>query len=344
MARTQAPKPLRRSLLLSTTSGGALAGLCLLASAAEAQVLPTGFAPVAPHTATYGTAGTTGTVDLGATQRTIINWNDFNIAAGHTLNYLYGGPTNGAVLNRVIGATGSSINGNLNAPSNLEVFLINPNGILFGPTASVNVGGLIASTLDLADADFLNGSAFNFTGTGTTGITVQSGATLTTTGTPGPLVLLGGSFDTSGVLTASGDVAIAAGSDISLAFAAGSPLSMTINQGTPVAGAFVAGGTINGRNVYLGVATRAGVVGALLNVTGAVTATSASATDRGIVLAAGTSASGITVASGARSPPTRRSARRLASPTSRRGRATISPAPARSPPPTSSTCRARSAT
>ena len=158
-----------RTIGLSTTAMLAF----LPASQLASQVLPTGFSPVGGAPATYTVSGTTGTVDLGANQRNIINWNDFNVAGGHTLDYLYAGPSRGAVLNRVIGATGSSINGTITGPSNLDVYLINPNGILFGSSANVNVGGLISSTLDMADADFFGGGADNFTGTGTTGITVS---------------------------------------------------------------------------------------------------------------------------------------------------------------------------
>ncbi|PNB32059.1 filamentous hemagglutinin, partial [Pseudomonas sp. FW305-130] len=55
----------------------------------------------------------------------------------------------------------SSILGTLNA--NGQVFLINPNGILFGKGAQVNVGGLVASTLGLSDKDFMAGR-YTFSG------------------------------------------------------------------------------------------------------------------------------------------------------------------------------------
>ena len=61
-----------------------------------------------------------------------------------------------AVLNRVgAGQSASSILGSLQ--SNGRVFLINPNGIVFGAGSQVNVAGLVASTLNLSDADFLAG-------------------------------------------------------------------------------------------------------------------------------------------------------------------------------------------
>jgi len=37
--------------------------------------------------------------------------------------------------------------------------LINPNGVVFSSTAKVNVGGLVATTLDTSNADFLAGKA-----------------------------------------------------------------------------------------------------------------------------------------------------------------------------------------
>ena len=59
------------------------------------------------------------------------------------------------VLNRVVGQDPSQIFGSLS--SNGQVFLLNPNGILFGAGAQVSVGGRVASTLNMSDQDFMAG-------------------------------------------------------------------------------------------------------------------------------------------------------------------------------------------
>ena len=58
-------------------------------------------------------------------------------------------------LNRVIGGDPSIILGRLQA--NGRIFLLNPNGILFGAGAQLNVGGLLASTLHTRDEEFMAG-------------------------------------------------------------------------------------------------------------------------------------------------------------------------------------------
>lgn len=88
--------------------------------------------------------------------------NQFNIVQGQTVQLLQ--PAGGAALIRIFDNNASTINGNLFANSIL--FLLNPNGVLFGPTAQVNVGGLVASTLHMSDADFLAG-AYRFGGAST---------------------------------------------------------------------------------------------------------------------------------------------------------------------------------
>ena len=80
--------------------------------------------------------------------RMAIDWTQFNIAKNETIRYTQ--PDKNAVaLNRVTGGQQSLIEGNLNA--NGHVFLVNPNGVVFGKNASVDVGGLVASTARLAD-------------------------------------------------------------------------------------------------------------------------------------------------------------------------------------------------
>ena len=76
-----------------------------------------------------------------------IKWEQFNIANGETVNF----KNMANVLNYVTGNTKSEIYGTLNG-QNVNVFLLNPNGILFGKGAAVNVGSLHASTGKMTDA------------------------------------------------------------------------------------------------------------------------------------------------------------------------------------------------
>ena len=87
-------------------------------------------------------------------QQVSINFDGFSIAQHEIVNIFQ--PNSDAIaLGRVLGGSPSEIFGNLNA--NGQFFLINPSGILFGENASVNVGGLVATTLSLSDEDFFSG-------------------------------------------------------------------------------------------------------------------------------------------------------------------------------------------
>ena len=90
-----------------------------------------------------------------STQNLAINWSSFDIASTETVNFIQPNASSIA-LNRVLGQNPTSILGSLNA--NGQVFVLNPNGVLFGTTAQVNVGGLVASTLSLSDTDFMAGN------------------------------------------------------------------------------------------------------------------------------------------------------------------------------------------
>jgi len=88
------------------------------------------------------------------TEKAIIQWQDFSIQQGNTAVFNQPSATSIA-LNRVTGNAPSSILGSLQA--NGQVWILNPNGILFGANATINVGALVASTLSLSDHDFLSG-------------------------------------------------------------------------------------------------------------------------------------------------------------------------------------------
>ncbi|MBF9045905.1 filamentous hemagglutinin N-terminal domain-containing protein [Rhodobacterales bacterium LSUCC0031] len=90
-----------------------------------------------------------------STPNLVADWQSFSVGAGNTVEFVQPS-TSAAALNRVVGADVSTIQGSIRA--NGQVFLLNPNGILFTPTAQVNVGGLIASTLNISNQNFLDGN------------------------------------------------------------------------------------------------------------------------------------------------------------------------------------------
>ncbi|WP_262730865.1 filamentous hemagglutinin N-terminal domain-containing protein [Alloalcanivorax marinus] len=92
--------------------------------------------------------------------KAVINWNDFSIDPGELVKFIHQASTD-VTLNRVTGDTVSQIKGALTANGN--IFLINPNGIVFGATAEIDVAGLLATTFDIADQDFMDGK-LNFSG------------------------------------------------------------------------------------------------------------------------------------------------------------------------------------
>src|SRR5438067_10735578 len=131
--------------------------------------LPTGGRVIAGQ-ATIGQSGAAMQIQQGSA-RAALDWNTFNI--GSQASVTFNQPSASAIaLNRVLGANGSEIYGRLTA--NGQVFLINPNGILFGRGAEVDVGGLVASTLGMSPDDFMSGR-YLLRGDGARGSIVNQG-------------------------------------------------------------------------------------------------------------------------------------------------------------------------
>jgi len=127
-----------------------LSACLVLAFSAPAYALPAGGVVAA---GAAGIANSTSATTITQTSaNAVINWQSFGIGAGQTVQFIQPGSSSVA-LNRVLGSDPSSILGNLTA--NGKVFLLNPNGILFGSGASVNVGGLVASTMSITDAKWI---------------------------------------------------------------------------------------------------------------------------------------------------------------------------------------------
>lgn len=143
-----------------------------------------------------------------------IDWSSFNVHRGDVVNFIQPG-ANAIVLNRISGNSASQIQGQINA--NAFVVLVNPQGIFFGENSSVNVGGLIASGLDISTRDFMNGDYVFKSVEGTSGAVVNGGFLNAAAG--GTVTLLGKQVVNNGLISANlGVVTLASGKEAVLTF------------------------------------------------------------------------------------------------------------------------------
>lgn len=147
------------------------------------------------------------------TDKSIVNWQTFSIASGEAVNLLQ--PAGGVALYRVVGNNTSEIYGQLTASG--QLFLINPNGIIFGASAQVSVGSIVASTLDIKNDDFLNGR-YHFSAADNFGSVINKG-TIKANKDEGYIVLLGKTVENEGTLVANnGSVVLGAAKEAVLDF------------------------------------------------------------------------------------------------------------------------------
>ncbi|MEN3374631.1 filamentous hemagglutinin N-terminal domain-containing protein, partial [Dechloromonas sp. ZS-1] len=179
---------------------------CFTGSAHSAPQAPT----VVAGQAAFQQTGNTLTVTNAP--GTIINWQSFSINRDEVVRFLQQSSTS-QVLNRVTGIDPSVILGQLQ--SNGRVLLINPNGVLFGKGAQVDVAGLLVSTLQLKDADFLSGR-YKFNDTPGAGSISNQGTIRTQSG--GHVVLIAPKVENSGIIQSpEGQILLAAGRSVTLA-------------------------------------------------------------------------------------------------------------------------------
>ncbi len=147
-------------------------------------------------------------------QKAVIDWQNFSIGLPEMVRFQQ--PDAGSVvLNRVLGNDPSLINGQLDA--NGQVFLVNPNGVLFTPDSQVSVHGLLATTLDISNSDFMAGHyLFAKKEALPTGAEVANQGTIQASD-HGYIVLAGDYAANSGVIQARlGQVALASGNRFTL--------------------------------------------------------------------------------------------------------------------------------
>ena len=234
-------------------------------------------------------AGKTATTIVQTSAQASLNWQSFNVAAGETVSFVQ--PSASALaINRIADVQGSQIWGQIKA--NGQVWLINPNGVLFGQSAQINVGALVASTLEVRDA---GASAASFGGS--SGASVRNWGSIQTPA-GGYVALLGHQIDNQGsISTPQGASALAAGNAVRLQFGDNKLLGLEVQENQW--NALVANAGIiqaDGGQVLLSAGARDSLLASVVNNTGVVQARTLGTQGGRIVLLGGMAAGKVQVA------------------------------------------------
>ena len=285
--------PRLRNLLLTATALVAL-GVAPVAAGPEGGAVVGGAATI------QGQGGQAVIVNQSSSSA-IINWNTFNIRANESVRFNQ--PSNSSVaLNRVTGGLGpSEIMGTLTA--NGRVFIINRDGVLFGPGAVVHTAGFLASTNDIRNSDFMAGR-YNFNIPGRPDASIVNQGRITAT-SGGFAALVAPGVRNSGTITATlGTVALAAGNSFTLDMYGDKLITLAVNDqiasqvidvatGQPLKSLVTNEGKIraNGGRVELTAAAARHVVDSVINTSGVIKANSIGHRNGMIVLSAATGGS-----------------------------------------------------
>ena len=258
-------------------------------SASDAHAQLTGGHVVAGQ-ATISSPSATSTLIHQTSPTAIINWQSFSIPSGSSVAFQQ--PSASAIaLNRVTGGSASQIYGSLTA--NGRVWLVNPSGIVLGPTAQVSAAGVLLSTMGIRDEDFLAGNyTFGIPGDPNAAIVNQGRIVATDSGS---VILAAPRVRNDGLIEADlGTIVLAGAKTVTVDFAGDDLLKFAVPTSAvdavaPGTDALVSNsGTIaaRGGRVLLTGAAAKGVLDNVINTTGIVEATSVAAVNGKIVLSA----------------------------------------------------------
>ncbi|MFS0755055.1 YDG domain-containing protein [Noviherbaspirillum sp. 1P10PC] len=204
--------------------------------------------------------------------RLAINWNSFSSKAGEAIVFRQPGAS-AIALNRVVGTGATELSGSLSA--NGQVFILNPNGVLFGAGATVNAQGLLASTLNIDTASFMQGGKeLLLQNAGAAGGITNQGSL---TASPGGYVALIAPqvINEGGISAQQGNAWMSAGDKVTLQLGDSGLMSVTVNTGSlnALADNRVTGRiSANGGNVNLEAKAAENIGAALVNHDGVIEA------------------------------------------------------------------------
>lgn len=281
---------IRKLGLMGTTAltrpASALGAMALMlgssgAYAIDANTLPTG-GTVVGGAASISQGGTRLDVNQ-STNRTVIDWRNFDIGGNAHVNFDQ--PNSGSIaVNRINASTNpTQINGRLTANGN--VWVLNPNGVMFGAGARVDVSGLVASTGNINVGQFQAGSMrIDFTG-GAGGSVINEGQITVSQG--GLAAFVAPHVRNSGVIRARlGKVTLAAGETFTLDLAGDQLVEIGLGSNNATAEQF---GQIIAEGGVINISAKAAgtLIDSLVNVTGYTSAASASIVGGEIILSGG---------------------------------------------------------
>lgn len=223
--------------------------------------------------------------------RAIVNWGAFSVGAGHAVTFVQPS-AEAAILNRVTGAAASEIAGLITG--NGRVYLVNPNGIAITTSGTVRLdGGFVASTLDIADDDFL-ADRLVFRGTGHSAGVSHAGTL--SVGAGGFAALLGGQVSSTGRITVPlGSIGLGAGEAATLDLTGDGFLQLALPSSAPGRDPLLAAaGQLSGARIELRAATVADALREVVHVSGALTARGAHREGGVIVLDGGAGSTRVT--------------------------------------------------
>lgn len=228
-------------------------------------------------------------------QQAIINWQSFNIGAGEKTQFVQ--PNASAIaLNRINPNQGvSQIYGQLTA--NGRIILVNQAGVFFGPTARVDVAGIIVSTSNISNENFLNGRYY-FDQAGNAAAIINRGTI--SAADYGLVALIGTSVSNTGLIQARlGNVILGSGNKFILDFSGDQLISFSIDEGTASNGIDYEGhvlrdrvsnsGTImaDGGTVILSAKAAGAILDHVINMAGVIEARSVAQSHGSVILSSG---------------------------------------------------------
>jgi filamentous hemagglutinin family protein len=168
----------------------------------------------------------TETTIIQSSDRLAIDWKSFDVGKNERVEFVQPGQS-AVALNRILGNKGTEILGRIDA--NGHIILVNPRGVVFGESATINVGGLIASGLQINPDDFMNGDLVFKRIEDSDGTVINSGMINAASG--GNVVLLGTQVENRGLISANlGSAILASGKEAVLTFDESGLLGVQVNE------------------------------------------------------------------------------------------------------------------